>query len=173
MAMHKVGASKSGSAEEQASKAERLVAFSQERAEALTLHRDWFVHDMLRLGKGAARWAVEGWEWEEPDWESDPNKWPHVAKILWLFIRVQRHAHDQTYLAAFKDRPERCGMCEPGGHPYLCVWCDEHAAELDMRSVQALAKALFGKGETQNEVPVIGHTPPMLLQAAQAGENYL
>jgi hypothetical protein len=72
------------------------------------------VANIQRLGKGAARWAEKGWEWEEPDWSESPESWPPVAKILYLLVLVDVLRDKISMLRYYAAWPEWCPECHPG-----------------------------------------------------------
>lgn len=68
---------------------------------------------MQRYGKGAALWVERGWTWEEPDWTADPETWPPLARLAYLWHRSRHALNRANWLRHFSERPEWCSECEP------------------------------------------------------------
>lgn len=106
------------------------------RSEAITV--------IQRLGKGAAKWAEKGWEWEEPDWDEPPESWPPVAKILYLLTVVEVLREKTSMHRWYTAWPEWCPDCHrdekrPKGHQQ--THCLEHWPIV--RRVRAYAANFF------------------------------
>lgn len=115
--------------------ASQLVSY-QEQAIAL----------FKRIGKGGALWEERGWEWTEPDWSVDPETWPPVAKLLWLFARLKHCQREANYLRHYAKWAQWCAVC--GGEKpvnYETKLCVNH---MDwVKQVKAIAGDLFGWAE--------------------------
>lgn len=106
----------------------------------------WF-QVVVRFGRGVSLWQERGWEWEEPDWGSDPETWPPLARILYLHKTVLRIEHDLGFLEAAGAKEPICQECvpeRPGHARYVRVLCEEHAKKFIVWSVQYIAHTLFG-----------------------------
>lgn len=159
----KVRQSAAGKEAEQIAKAAEKMAMTEQAIEQLAIVRGLFVADVHRFAKGGHLWATKGWEYVEPEWEADPETWPPVAKLLYLYARMQRHAHDAMYQSHFSDRPTLCRACTPGTVLAICVWCEQHGQEFDQHTAKAMAKALFANPPAfeGNEGDVLQQTPPL------------
>ena len=106
---------------------------------------------MQRFGKGAVLWAENDWQWVEPDWEADPESWPPLAKLLWLFDRALNGLSQAQALGAMKAWYGWCKGCHPDEEkPDWCrsyFVCPDHQ---DPRVVRAMARALFATYEEAN-----------------------
>lgn len=110
--------------------------------EQLTAGRALFIDLAQRFGKGGSLWATKGWGWEEPDWAADPETWPPVAKLLWLFDRMVNVEGRLGMLRHFSASPEFCDSCgpKPGEHYRLTI-CDMHGS---IEGVKTMARDLYG-----------------------------
>lgn len=64
----------------------------------------------LRAGRGMVLWHDREWEWEEPDWDADPETWPPLAKVLWVYVRM-RLTEERLQYAAHGFGPAWCHVC--------------------------------------------------------------
>lgn len=114
----------------------------------------WF-QVVVRFGRGVSLWQERGWEWEEPDWGSDPETWPPLARLLYLHATLQRIEHDLGFLEAAGAKEPICQECfpqRPDHNRYVRVLCEDHARQFLAWSVQAFAHHLFGSpGVTERE----------------------
>ena len=115
----------------------------RERAwEQLAAYRAECIRLLQRLGQGTAVWRDKGKEWEEPDWAASPEQWPVVAKVLYLWARIDRLQYCAYMAQSFSDSPAWCSQCGevcPNGHSETV--CLEH---YDWPlAVKQLARTLF------------------------------
>lgn len=108
----------------------------------LEAHQAQFIAFIKRLGKGGALWEEKGWEWQEPDWSSDPETWPPVAKILYLYCRAKHEQVKANYRSHYSLAPAWCRECggeKPANYEVgLCVNHIDWALQ-----VKAIARDVF------------------------------
>lgn len=108
---------------------------------------------MQRFGKGARLWTEKDWQWEEPDWDANPETWPPLAKLLWLHIRAETALSHAQFLSHLVTQPGWCASCHAGEERpkwarsfYICP---DHTNYPDQ--VRALAGALFAGATVTHE----------------------
>jgi hypothetical protein len=73
------------------------------------------IHELApRLAKGLALKAEKGWQWEEPDWEADPETWAPLARLAWLWERMEVAVEAATMLRHLTGHPGWCAPCHVG-----------------------------------------------------------
>lgn len=102
------------------------------------------IADLIRLGKGLRIVTDQQIEWEEPDWSTDPETWPPLAKCLWLFMDASAAASQAQYLSHMRSQPGWCAPCHEGEERPKWVRSFYICPNHEPRSVlQAAAHALF------------------------------
>lgn len=119
-------------------------ALRQEAADQLEAYRQEAAFFMQRYGAGAARWAERGWTWQPPaDWTTDPETWPPLAKLLYLYLRGDALITRANMLRTFRERPHYCPQCGDRPTSHHQQWdCPAHTDWA--LHVQRLAADLFG-----------------------------
>jgi len=75
--------------------------------------REQFDGILARFSRGFLKYVEKHWEWVEPDWDTDPETWPPLAKLLWLNDRVIQLGSQMNWLRHFPGKPGWCGDCHP------------------------------------------------------------
>lgn len=84
-------------------------------AEQLVRYQDIALTAMNRFARGWMMRQEQHWEWEEPDLEADPETWPRLAKLLWLFDQAYSAVGACQFNAAVgREQPEWCPECHDG-----------------------------------------------------------
>lgn len=145
-----------GESEEQAEKAERQAALLRESAGQLQERRAEALATMRRFARGITLWQEQGWQWEEPDWEAEPESWPALARLLYLYDRLQSEMNSVSWLWHFPGHPEACCECGPmpEGKRHVntpCIGHRKHAASLVRAYADQLGMRNTEKGEGISE----------------------
>lgn len=94
-----------------------------------------------RVARGRNLWRERKLAWEEPDWEAEPETWPPVAKVLWLYVRQRLTEERLQYTAHFPDTPAWCQQCRPEDAKLPDGWhvstCPDHANTVGMTQIFA------------------------------------
>jgi len=109
------------------------------------LEGERFIADGLirRIGKGVAVCQEKGWEWQEPDWEADPDSWTGLPKLLLVINRLDQSFRNLWWLNTFTEKPLWCDTCEnPEKRPagFVVGRCNQHLQEAEM--VRQMATSL-------------------------------
>lgn len=114
------------------------------RQQQADLQNDW-VTIAQRYARGAHLWAEKGWQWVTPDWHADPEVWPPLAKLTWLYVQQMVITTHLQLIKVHLDMPVWCIWChdgqeKPEGEPWSGGTCWRHSNLVGM--TQGLAKDL-------------------------------
>lgn len=120
--------------------AELRIAMAELAWEQQEGYRADVVANWLRFAKGMVMWQTAGWEWQPPT-GTDPEKWPPLAKMLYVYLRADGALTRANFAKHFQ-RPSYCPSCQDKPAGGYGVWlCPEHT---DWRSqVMTLAADMF------------------------------
>ena len=105
--------------------------------------------DLTRFANGWLKYREKGWKWEEPDWDTDPETWPPLAKVMWLYVRSHDAITQAQWLRHMTAHPGWCRECHDGEDRPL-GWtgtyhvCPRHVSN---RCVEHLVGGLLHEGE--------------------------
>jgi len=95
-------------------RAERLA----EGVSQLAKLRQEHIEITARFARGWLKYQKANWEWPEgfvlDDWNTDPETWPPLVKLAWLYDRLHGLHAQINWLRHFPDRPNWCSDCHEG-----------------------------------------------------------
>ena len=125
-------------------RAERLA----EGVSQLAKLRQEHIEITARFARGWLKYQEASWEWPEgfdgyvvappsllrhdleslDDWNTDPETWPPLVKLAWLYDRLHGLHAQINWLRHFPDRPNWCSDCHEGKRPkgWRATICVDH-----------------------------------------------